>query len=147
MKEPKDKRTKAYKEWKASQPSEEQLEDAADNITKGLGDMVASVTEALGIKQCEPCKKRQDKLNEIGNNIDYFFKKHQPNAFTAIDIIEWDYFRNNNSDDITSDEKKLIVRLVRDILNMSIKPCASCGSENWKKYIKWINTAYEQNNQ
>jgi hypothetical protein len=33
--------------------------------SKGLGDTVKKVTNALGIKQCEPCKRRQQKLNRL----------------------------------------------------------------------------------
>ena len=46
-----DKRTKEYKEWKDSQPSEEQLEDAAENITKGLGDLIEDFTTIIGVKK------------------------------------------------------------------------------------------------
>lgn len=31
----------------------------------GLGDVVAAATSALGIRPCEPCKQRQQKLNRI----------------------------------------------------------------------------------
>lgn len=30
----------------------------------GLGDAIARVTQALRIKQCEPCKRRQEWLNQ-----------------------------------------------------------------------------------
>lgn len=58
-----DKRTKEYKEWKASQ-------EAAPS---GLGDVVESITEATGIKSVVKflagedcgCDKRKQKLNEI----------------------------------------------------------------------------------
>ena len=33
--------------------------------SKGLGDTVKKVTNALGIKQCEPCRRRQEKLNRL----------------------------------------------------------------------------------
>ena len=33
--------------------------------SKGLGDVIAKVTEAVGIKPCESCKKRKDKLNKL----------------------------------------------------------------------------------
>jgi hypothetical protein len=33
--------------------------------SKGLGDTIKKATSALGIKQCEPCKKRQQKLNKM----------------------------------------------------------------------------------
>jgi hypothetical protein len=32
-----------------------------------LGDAIKSVTEAIGIPQCEPCKERQQKLNELSD--------------------------------------------------------------------------------
>jgi len=63
---PKDKRTKAYKEWKAKY----------DNQSKGLGDTVAKFTKATGIKKVvdtvskitkKPCNcgKRKDTLNRL----------------------------------------------------------------------------------
>ena len=63
MEEPKDKRTKAYKEWKANQEKESQ----------GLGDTIAKVTEATGIKKAVEliagedcgCDKRQKILNRL----------------------------------------------------------------------------------
>lgn len=30
---------------------------------RGLGDLVAAATKAVGIKPCEPCRKRQEALN------------------------------------------------------------------------------------
>ena len=33
--------------------------------SKGLGDTVAKMTKAVGIKPCEPCKRRQEKLNRL----------------------------------------------------------------------------------
>jgi len=29
----------------------------------GLGDVIARMTHALGVRQCEPCKRRQEWLN------------------------------------------------------------------------------------
>lgn len=31
----------------------------------GLGDLIAKVTDSLGIEKCEGCEKRQDKLNHL----------------------------------------------------------------------------------
>lgn len=31
----------------------------------GLGDVVAGMTRAVGIKPCPPCKRRQDALNRL----------------------------------------------------------------------------------
>lgn len=40
---------------------------------KGLGDVVATVTDALGIEKCKDCEKRQ----ALGN-INFAFKKPKP---------------------------------------------------------------------
>jgi hypothetical protein len=32
---------------------------------KGLGDVIKSITDAVGIKQCEDCKERQNELNVL----------------------------------------------------------------------------------
>lgn len=33
--------------------------------SKGLGDTVKKMAEAVGIRQCRGCKKRQEKLNKL----------------------------------------------------------------------------------
>jgi hypothetical protein len=33
--------------------------------SKGLGDVIAKVTESVGIEPCVGCKKRKDKLNKL----------------------------------------------------------------------------------
>jgi len=37
----------------------------AEQRSKGLGDTIAKVTKAVGIKPCGGCKKRQEKLNKM----------------------------------------------------------------------------------
>lgn len=32
---------------------------------RGAGDVVAAATKAVGIKPCEPCRKRQEALNRL----------------------------------------------------------------------------------
>ena len=62
-----DKRTKAYKEWKAKFDQEQEAKP------KGLGDTIAKVTEVTGIKKAVEflagddcgCDERQDKLNKL----------------------------------------------------------------------------------
>ena len=67
MKEPKDKRTKAYKEWKKNFDAKNQ------NKSKGLGDDIEKITEATGIKKVVKwafgedcgCDERQEILNDL----------------------------------------------------------------------------------
>jgi len=62
-----DKRTKAYKEWKAK------FELENDSKSKGLGDTVEKITKATGIKKVVKavfgddcgCNERKDRLNSI----------------------------------------------------------------------------------
>lgn len=67
MKEPKDKRTKAYKEWKKNFDTENK------NKSKGLGDTIEKITEATGIKKAVKflagedcgCTERKNTLNKV----------------------------------------------------------------------------------
>ncbi len=34
-------------------------------MSKGLGDTIKKLTDIIGVKQCNSCKKRQKKLNNI----------------------------------------------------------------------------------
>lgn len=36
-----------------------------DSRMRGLGDLVAKMTKAVGIKPCEPCQRRQEALNSL----------------------------------------------------------------------------------
>ena len=63
MKEPKDKRTREFKEWKANQPTKVKL---------GLGDAIESITKATGIKKVVDaltddcgCEERKKYLNQF----------------------------------------------------------------------------------
>lgn len=124
-----DKRTLEYKEYK-----------------NGLGDKVASVTDALGIKKCKGCSKRQESLNLVGHQLEYFYKKHMPNPFTQDNINEWENFINRENQNLISlPQQLMIVRLLKDILNMSVSPCNSCSGSVWDKYIRMIQTVYQKN--
>ena len=83
MEQPKDKRTKAYKDWKANQ----------EKASEGLGDTIAKVTEATGIKKAVEliagedcgCKERQDVLNRL-------FKYNKPKCLEEDEynyIADW----------------------------------------------------------
>jgi hypothetical protein len=40
---------------------------------KGIGDVISSVTKAIGIEECDGCKKRKDYLN-----VNFAFNKPKP---------------------------------------------------------------------
>jgi hypothetical protein len=60
-----------YLVWLAQQPEGDRAEGKTcfdsdeQKISRGVGDTVAKITSAVGIKPCGGCKKRQQKLNEF----------------------------------------------------------------------------------
>ena len=68
MLEPKDKRTKEYKEWKALQPSE----GLGDTIEKVLDNPVGKALKKLIFKDGEDCgcEERKKKLNKAFESIE-----------------------------------------------------------------------------
>jgi len=107
---------------------------------KGLGDTVAKITEVTGIKklvgECEGCNKRQEKLNKL-----FPYKRNLNDS----ERKEWEAFLNRpNQNKIELEETKLIVRLLKDCLAMSVKPCYTCGVSTWKTWINKINKVYDR---
>jgi len=41
------------------------MKDIERTKSQGLGDTVKKITNAMGIKQCPPCKRRQEALNRL----------------------------------------------------------------------------------
>ena len=98
MEQPKDKRTKEYKQWLAEQP--EQLKE-----TIGLGDVVESITKATGIKKVVDkvaevldkdcgCNKRKELLNKIP----LFRKAKVRRCLTENQLIQYGNFIDNRKD-------------------------------------------------
>ncbi len=107
---------------------------------KGLGDTVAQITEVTGIKkivgECEGCKKRQAKLNKM-----FPYKRN----LNADERKEWEAFINREDQSkISNTQAKMIVRILKDCLAMSVKPCYNCGVSAWKTWVNKINKVYER---
>ena len=107
---------------------------------KGLGDTVAQITEVTGIKKlvgdCEGCNKRQAKLNKL-----FPYKRN----LNESERKEWEDFLNRKEQTkINKTQAKMIVRILKDCLAMSVKPCYTCGVSTWKTWINKINKVYER---
>ena len=121
MREPKDKRTKAWKEWRRKSLSKE----------VGLGDVVEKITKATGIKKAFDtfteltgvdcgCSERKDKLNKSGIKFRY-----EPNCFVK---SEYDWFteyltRHDITTDYSSIDVFTLVRLYTRIFRIQISVC------------------------
>ena len=123
MKEPKDKRTKAYKEWKKNFDAEQETK------SKGLGDDIEKITEATGIKKLVKfiagedcgCDERKDKLNKIFRH----------NKLECLNEEEYDYlieFFAKNKNVLNNQEIKKLYEISNRVFNKKNKPssCSSC---------------------
>ena len=95
---------------------------------KGLGDVVATVTSAVGIEPCEGCKKRQEKLNKLI-------------PFGTKDLIEeqkiylQEFFANEPTE-LTPTQQKELIGIYFDAYQLKpFTPCTGCSGV-WKSIIK-----------
>lgn len=49
----------------SSQTPREGVTKPSQNKGKGLGDLISDVTRLIGVKECDGCAKRKEKLNKI----------------------------------------------------------------------------------
>jgi len=116
MKQPKDKRTKEYKEWLEQQP-------------KGLGDVVEKITKATGVKKLIEtlfddcgCAERQELLNNM------FPIRFKPRCLTLDEYKEYKTFRDNRTMKMDVKQIEYISKLFASVFNRQyVKLCPTCG--------------------
>ena len=125
MEQPKDKRTKAYKEWKANQ----------EKASEGLGDTIAKVTEATGIKKAVKfiagedcgCDERQERLNRL-------FKYNKPECLNE---QEYEYIADwieNGKDKLNSKQLKEMNVIYNRVFKKKFK-CQKCSAPRMMKEL------------
>tara|TARA_R110001592_G_scaffold18369_3_gene76353 strand:- start:758 stop:1177 length:420 start_codon:yes stop_codon:yes gene_type:complete len=123
MKQPKDKRTKEYKEWKKS------FDAVQKSKSKGLGDDIEKITEATGIKKLVKfiagedcgCDARKEILNKVFRH----------NKLECLNEEEYDYLLAlfaKNKNVLNNEEIKMLYKISNRIFNKKNKPssCSSC---------------------
>lgn len=118
-----DKRTKAYKEWKAK------FELENKNKSKGLGDTVEKITKATGVKKAVKalfgedcgCDERKAKLNEIMS-----YK-----VTNCLEESEYNYlneFMSKNKPNVTMVEQRALLDIYNRVFNQrkQMTSCPSC---------------------
>ncbi len=118
-----DKRTKAYKEWKAK------FELENDSKSKGLGDTVEKITKATGIKKVVKavfgddcgCDERKDRLNSIMS-----YK-----VVNCLEEDEYDYiteFVSLSRNRVTMAEQRKLLDIYNRVFNQrkQMSNCPSC---------------------
>lgn len=117
-----DKRTKAYKDWKAK------FEKHSAGKSKGLGDTVAKITKATGIDKAVKfiagedcgCDERQDKLNKA-------FKYRNVECLTENEFNTLAKYFEVDQRIYDKHAQKELLPIAQRIFGIRITGCASCA--------------------
>ena len=118
MKEPKDKRTKEYKEWKANYEKE----------STGLGDTIAKITKATGIDKAVKflagedcgCDARQEAMNKA-------FRYKRPKCLLENEFIYLEMWFSKHRNNVKPTEQKELLKIYNRVFSDK-KIMTSCGS-------------------
>jgi len=137
MEEPKDKRTKAWREWK---------QNFDEQNSTGVGDVVESITKATGIKKLVEtftpdgkdcgCSKRKEQLNKIRFN-------HKPiRCFTETQFNQWTDYRNSDKKhEVTKQwQRDVMIPIYLQLFARDLKQPKNCCI---KQFITAIDKVYE----
>jgi len=95
---------------------------------KGLGDVVATVTDALGIEPCEGCKKRQEAWNKA---IPFGTKDLTDGQKEYLQL-----FFANESTELDKNQQRELIGIYFDAYQIKpFMPCTGCSGV-WKSIIK-----------
>lgn len=93
--------------------TEQKLESA------GLGDLVSSITQTLGIPECEPCKRRKEALNKAFP----WLKASRDVTEEEIEFIK----KITSTHTLNNDDVNNLFRLYNDIFSSKLNRCNCPG--------------------
>ena len=103
----------------------------AKKSIKGLGDVVASVTEFVGIIPCEACKQRQAKWNNM------FPVKLKPRELTEEELNTYKDFQKVRSFRLSNEQRKFICKIYSDVFKVPYyEPCVNCDASPYLRMIE-----------
>jgi len=134
--QPKDKRTKAYKEWKAKY----------DSAPKGLGDTVEKITKATGIKKAVKwlagedcgCDERKTKLNEL-------FRYQKTECLTEEEFEFLDEIFSRKGNQLPGHDVDRVRLIYNRVFYANRKPtsCSPCFISNTYNPLKKLYETYK----
>ena len=108
-------------------------------MSKGLGDVIATVTDSLGIKKCKGCEKRQTALNKL-----FPFKSHyeltQEDKEFMVEFLQW-YNGLPIPIERVNDIQKAEHIWLR-VFKVKTGACKSCGVQYQNAFIKDLTNLY-----
>jgi hypothetical protein len=133
-----DKRTKAYKEYKAK------FEEQQESKSKGLGDTIAKITKATGIEKVVKavagedcgCEERKETLNKL-------FKYKNVECLTEAEYTRLDKFFKTNTSKIDYLTQKSLLKIHNRVFNRNglTSNCSSCV----RRMVTDLKNVYENN--
>lgn len=124
MSEPKDKRTKEYKQWKVNQPKKVKL---------GLGDAIENITKATGIKKIVEALTNDcgcDEKKKILNNFKLPIRIKAKRCFSEEQYNQFkDYTNRRTLKGWTKEDAKLLIDLYAHVFALQYdirKLCINC---------------------
>ena len=133
----KDKRTKEYKAFKETfnesgiEIHTEPIESPLESPSEGLGDTIAKITKATGIKKiveffndgepCESCEERQQKLNNL-------YRYSKPKELTEEEYYILDSYFSQGKNSVSDSEQRSLIAVYNRVLSAKktfsrCKPC------------------------
>ena len=109
-------------------------------MAKGLGDVIANITTAVGIKHCAKCNERQETLNRLFPFSKPFELTKQEAKFLK-EFFEWYDGLPIPIEKVKDIEKAEKVWL--RVFNVKTESCKSCGSQYQTAFIKDLKKLYD----
>lgn len=98
---------------------------------KGLGDVVESITQAIGIQPCEACKKRKEKWNLL------FPVKLKPRELTEEELKQYNDFKKVRTLRLNNEQRVWLCKIYSDVFQVPYyEPCVNCSAEPYMKMIE-----------
>jgi hypothetical protein len=102
---------------------------------KGVGDIIAAITTAVGVEPCEGCNKRKEQLNRLFPfGIEEFTEDEK--------IYLGTFFEADKSELNKQDQKDILDIYFRVFRVKTFEPCVNCPGV-WVSIIKKLKKAYE----
>lgn len=135
-KPPKDKRTKAYKEWK------KKFDDVQETNPSGLGDVIEKITEVTGIKKAVKflagedcgCDQRKMKLNQM-------FRHNKMECLNEDEYEFLSMYLAKKRKDATHEDRVKLYAINNRIFhkNEKVSSCVSCVNAIVRRLEKVFN--------
>lgn len=98
---------------------------------KGLGDLVSTVADFIGVQPCQACLERQAKWNTM------FPIKLKPRELTEDELQQYRDFQKIRTLRLSYDQRKWLCKIYSDVFKVSYyEPCTNCDASPYIRMIE-----------